>query len=266
MKSGIYKNISNEAYHASAGISRSGVMAFRMSPLHYWHDYINPAREAREPTLSMLMGEALHTDLLEPELFSKKFLIIPSIDKRTTAGKEFFNKINSEKGIKKLIKMEDYNVISEMRNSILSHPEAKDLIKGANYETSIYWNDLETEILCKARPDIIHENMIIDLKTTDNASPQAFKYSILNYGYHVQAAMLIDGQNYINNLSENKINQNNFIIIAVEKKPPYAVAVYILDPATIEKGREIYKSTLIEYKKCLEENRWSSYPTQIISI
>lgn len=263
MEPGIYNNISNEHYHASSGISRSGILRFRTSPLHYWHEYIANSKEDSEKNQAMMLGTAFHELVLEPKVFEKKYLIIPKIDKRTKQGKSDWDQINeTNKFLKRTLIQDDlFEPLERMSMSLISHPEAKALIADAVYENSIYWNDPFTGVLCKSRPDIMHPHMIVDIKTTDDAHPDAFRFSVRKYGYHVQAAMLLDGMNNIKGT-----NCNNFIIIAVEKKPPYAVAVYVLDEAAIDVGREIYKSTLVDYKKCLDKNMWPSYATQTISI
>src|SRR6185436_6574394 len=262
MKPGIYNSLSNEDYHSSDGISRSGVMAIKKSPLHYWHEYVNPKRETREKdTPSTIFGNAFHTYILENESFKDRFIVCDKVDRRTTDGKKYWAKIKEERGGKSIIDIDDYNQLSDMANSLMNHDQAGRLIFNATYENSIYWNDPLTGVLCKCRPDIMSNNMIVDLKTTDDANPDTFRYSIRKYGYHVQAAMLLDGMN-----AAKGTNCNNFIIIAIEKNPPYACAVYVLDKAAIDIGREFYKSALVDYKKCFNENKWPTYETQTISI
>lgn len=271
MNPGIYTDLSNESYHSSQGISRSGVMKFKTSPVHYWHEYLSGLKASNDSTPSMIFGTALHELILEPNKFNEKYLIVEKVDRRTKEGKEYWLNVECKIKIENRIALdsETYRELCCIKDSILSHPQAKELIEDAVYESSIFWSDPETQVLCKARPDIMHGHMIVDIKTTEDAHPDSFRYSIRKYGYHVQAAMLLDGMNQAKEKSidsDIKESCNSFIIIAVEKKPPYAVAVYVLDEAAIEAGRQIYKSALVDYKKCLEKNHWPSYQTQIISI
>jgi exodeoxyribonuclease VIII len=50
-----------------------------------------------------------------------------------------------------------------------------------------------------------------------------------------------------------------FVFICVEKKPPYAVGVYILDDHALKMGRIEYEEDLERYKKCKETGEWPSY-------
>lgn len=261
MKPGIYTDITNEQYHSSEGISRSGIMAFRKSPMHYWHDYINPDRSARESTQAMIFGNAVHTFILEPKEFLNRYKVIDKVDRRTKEGKEYWLSLSEFLGKKSFIDDDTLKELTSIKNSILNNSEASELIANAKYENSIYWKDEETDVICKARPDAMRENAIIDLKTTDDASPKAFARSCYNYGYHIQAAMISDGIKY----NTGQLI-NHFIYVVVEKNPPYANAIYVLDESAIEIGRETYKKSLYKYKECLDSGNWPGYETQTISL
>ena len=56
--------MSNEAYHAYDGISKSGLDLIARSPAHYAY------RTASEPTRAMVIGSATHAAILEPEVFA----------------------------------------------------------------------------------------------------------------------------------------------------------------------------------------------------
>lgn len=278
-------NISNEEYHSSKGISRSGLMLFRKSPLHYWHRYINPLREPQKQTDAMVFGSALHTAILEPIEFEKRYAIKPVIDKMPEAvllkdvGREAYDAYKRQYEIAKkkkdiayaeffsisqgkdIVSREDYEKILAMQAAVTANKNADDLIRGGHIEKSLYWEDSHTGVLCKARPDILYHNMIIDLKTTNDASYQGFQRSIVEYGYHLQAAFLREASR---NVLPNEIN--NFIFLCVEKDAPHATAIYIIDEKSIDQGERELKKYLSLYKQCLDSNEWNSYNIQEISL
>jgi hypothetical protein len=49
-----------------------------------------------EPTDAMEFGTAVHTALLEPQLFHKKYKTVPSIDKRKAEYKDALNAVKAE--------------------------------------------------------------------------------------------------------------------------------------------------------------------------
>jgi exodeoxyribonuclease VIII len=96
----------------------------------------------------------------------------------------------------------------------------------------------------------------VDLKTTDDASPSAFAYSVKKYRYHVQAAMYCDAVGPC----------EGFILIAIEKTPPYMVAVYYLNEADIQHGREEYLQDVELWKACNEANNWPQFSGEIMEL
>lgn len=243
--------ISNEEYHASVGISRSSISEIKKSPLHFWESYLNPVREKRSSTKEMTMGNALHTLILEPELYDEQFIVAQKVDGRTKEGKRYQSELAVAAIGRQVLNVEDCQQIANMVEAVQSHPLAEKLLKGARNEESFYWIDSETDILCKARPDSLNGNKIIDLKTTEDATLSAFVGSAKKYNYHIQAAMQIDAIKETLGLSIE-----HFIMIAIPKKAPYKPYIYRMGDEEIELGRREYKDALKIIRSCFDKNRW----------
>jgi exodeoxyribonuclease VIII len=95
----------------------------------------------------------------------------------------------------------------------------------------------------------------VDVKTTEDASASAFAKSIANYRYHVQDAHYREG-----------FERDRFVWIAVEIKPPYAVAVYMDDSDMLALGQSHRDTDLRTYAECKAKNEWPGYPEVIQSI
>lgn len=257
---GIY-DIDNETYHSGYGISRTGIVEFMKSPLHYWERYINPNRKPVYSTKEMAFGSAFHMLILEPDLFKKSVAIVPNIDKRTTAGKAAWAMHQAESYGKIILEDIDYQALLNMYDRVMGNTSARALIENGQYERSIYYIDQASQTLCKSRPDILHQNYTTDLKTANDASMMGFKYDIVKYGYHIQAAMIFDG---VEQVLKQKMDE--FVFIVVEKTPPYAFAIHFLDLETIDIGRQIYRKKLIQIKECTSSNVWPSYESHVISL
>jgi exodeoxyribonuclease VIII len=210
---GVY-DISIEEYHTSAGISRSGIAELRKTPKHYWDKYINPNRPAEKKKKCFELGTAVHTYLIERDKFEQGYIIEPKFSgKGSKANKAKFREEN--KG-KKFITNADLAKVKAIASEIENHKSANDLIKGAIYEKSIYWIDGDTGLLCKARPDIWHANLLADIKTTECAEYYKFEGSVTNYDYYIQAAMCLDA------VRERALEEHdNFFFIAVETERPH---------------------------------------------
>ncbi len=110
----------------------------------------------------------------------------------------------------------------------------------------------------KAKPDCIVDSMrlILDIKTTDDASPHRWQWSAVDYGYHRQAWI------YQYALHSEMIEDYRFIFAVVEKpKPstrgiPPTVALYELDDETIEMGCDDTWRLVRDYETRRQTNNW----------
>lgn len=257
---GVY-NIEIDEYHNSNGLSRSGIMLFKKSPLHYWNEYKSESKKIEKSTPAMLLGNAIHSYILEPETFTNKYLIIDKIKRNTKEGKLKYEEATNELNDRILLTQEVFDEVEKISQAFLANEMTKEFVKGAQIEKSLFWHDKDTNILLKCRPDIWHTNMICDIKTTSDASPREFQRAIMNYGYHIQAALIQDG---IKAILNKEIS--DFVFLAIEKNPPYATGIYILDKDSIERGRQEYKSVLENYKETENTNKWCSYKPTVISL
>ena len=81
-----HPGLTNEAYHALKAVSPSQIKVLGRSPLHYFDQFLAEDREKREPTPAMLMGTALHTAVLEPELWDSTIAVPPARMCSRTSG------------------------------------------------------------------------------------------------------------------------------------------------------------------------------------
>lgn len=166
-------------------------------------------------------------------------------------------------GHRTVLPAEHFDQLRAMLESVMAHPAASALLTGAKgkAEQSVYWIDAITGQLCRCRPDFWREdNIIVDVKTAEDASPEGFAKSIANWRYHVQHAIYVDG------VKAATGKEPRFVFLVVEKKPPYAVAVYVLDPESIALGRAEYRRDLQLYAECVRSGQWPGYGEKIQTI
>lgn len=159
---------------------------------------------------------------------------------------------------------EVWDQLHAMAAAVHAHPAAGALLTSVpgEAEKSVYWNDPTTGVLCRCRPDWWREDdVLVDLKTTDDASPEGFAKSMANWRYDVQDPFYTDGVKIATGR-----NVKAFVFIAVEKKPPYAVGVYVLDSASRDIGRATYQHDLKVYAECLANDNWPGYGDKIQTI
>lgn len=264
MKKNVILGMSNSDYHGAQGISKSGLDLIAKSPLHYWSKYLDPKREPQEPTAAMQLGTAIHTAVLEPELFASDYLVAPAVDRRTKDGKATWEAFvqECEANGKTSISVADLEVCNSISDVVRSHNTAKELLGAGKAEVSMFWDDIETGVLCKCRPDWISAaDVIVDLKSTTDASPEGFARSAYNFRYWVQAAWYLDG---IEQATGSR--PEAFVFVAFEKEPPYACGFYYATEEMIEAGRQEYRRLLDLYADCLSTNNWRGYSQELLPL
>ena len=265
--SGVIPDLSNEDYHGKKShLSRSALMDFDKSPYTYWAKHLNPDRPIRDATPQMELGTAFHTLMLEPHLFADNYAIKPPKVFLKDVGREVYDEfkraeLELESTNKIVISQEDYLNLLAMEKKLRSSEQAMQLIDGARIEHSLFWQDDHSGLFLKSRPDIWHDNMIVDLKTTSDASPRAFQYEMVKYGYHVQFAMIRDG---IEKIEKHRVS--NFIDLVIESKYPHNMAIYIIDEFAIDEGHVKYKQICLDLKNSMNENNFKDYGIQTISL
>ena len=250
---GIIPDLPHREYHAMTEIvSNSYLKKLSTVPAAAKIPYVD--------TESKLIGRAFHCLMLDTKAtFDSLFAIRPEINLRTDAGKkemEVFKYFNEGKDV---LTIDQFNLLQEMMNAVITHPTACTLLTRGVSEQSIFWTDEETGLHCKCRPDRIPDGdhgVILCLKSTKNASKHAFRNDVINLGYYTGAAFYLDGYN----IASGK-KADSYIFIAVEKKPPYRTEVYVMPDDFIGAGRIEYRRLLHIEKACREGGYWPHFLT-----
>jgi hypothetical protein len=267
IKPGIYRDLSNEDYHADKNsISRSSLRDFHRNPYYYWAMHLNPNRPIQQPTDAMILGEAFHTFILEPHIFDNSYAVEPAKVFLKDVGREQYDYYKSQceelaNSNKKIISHEDLQTLTNMSISLSRDSRFTELLTNSEIEKSLFWEDKGSGLIVKARPDVLQENMIIDLKTIADASAHSFQRSMIDGWYHVQGAMIRDA---IRTLENRDIS--NVINICIEKKYPYCVGIYIIDEVALDYGEKLYKNILLDMKSCILNNNFSDYEIKTIGL
>ncbi len=248
MKQGIYPELSNGDYHADPALSHSMMEKLRKSPAHFKYYRENPG----DPTNAMMFGSAYHCKILQPHLFHTLFEVVPKGGYKTLKdGKITIPETNKVSG--------GYDDILAMAKALRERKVVSNLLSGGEAEVSYFWTH-KLGFSCKARPDYRKGNILIDLKTTIDASPEAFAKAIANFGYHRQ------GDWYMHGVAANKVEAEHFIIIAQEKKPPYEVGIYRLQEEDLYLAHIEDDLLCQKYEECSSTGNWSGYSHNIENI
>jgi hypothetical protein len=273
--------MNHNQYHADTSrISKSGTDKINRSPAHYYAHYLDPERVKAEPTPAMQEGTLIHTVILEPHKLAAEYAVLPPGAPSRDCLRHRNAKNPSEETIKniawwdewlannegkQILDAKQYNKAQRITDSVRRHPAAAWLLERPGIvETPHTWQDLYTGAPCKCMPDkrLHKDNILVDVKSTEDAGPDGFSKSVVNYRYDVQGAYYLDGFDH----GANPIRHDDFIFIAVEKEPPFAVGVYRLPEEAIKVGREKYLRNLHTYMECLRTGNWPAYSDECIDL
>ena len=244
--------MTNDAYHADPRISVTGIKRFMRSPLHY-HGHKNPSVKPK----AFVVGNATHTLFLEPSKFLDKYKAKPlEVDGQGPRTKHYKEWLFHQDPRITWLDEETFDLVYGMSDSAAMHPVMLDIGVERVIEGSLFFKHHGVE--CKARPDLVAMRDdgtvdVVDLKTTQDASPEGFAKVAWNLGYGVQEYV------YRLGLESVGLKVNRFIFLAVEKAPPYACAAHVLEPKWVDKACIEVDAAIRSYKACLEEDEWPTY-------
>ncbi len=258
MPLGVFKEMSNDDYHSSSAISKSGLDQLRKSPAHLWYYQKQGSRRTR----ALDLGSLFHDLVLMPDdYFNLHYKLMPEFNLRTTAGRDDRDAwLNILASYQVPVTTADMELVEAMRDSILMHPEAGWLVREARAsgecENSHFVIDEETFTYTRCRPDLklMNHALLGDLKSTEDASQSAFENNMKLHRYHVQDAMY----RHIVQQTDG-IQIMDFWFIAVEKKVDRPVtAVYRLSPKDLQDGWEQYRADIQFYEEMLSNDSFTA--------
>ncbi len=244
--------VPDSVYHADKRtLSSSEARRVLESPSRYrWEkDHERPYNAAFE------VGHAAHTMLLGA---GSDWVIVEEASWRSKAAREARDQALRDG--KNPVLRSDFDVVKAMADRMLEHPLCGRLFTrdDAYPELSMYWDGdgLGGPVPCRARPDLtVGEDVpevLVDYKTTADASPDGFAKSVARYGYHMQQEWYRDACEALYGA------RPGFVFVVQEKAPPYDVGVYTLDDTAAELGRRMNSVARGVWEWCVRHGSWPS--------
>lgn len=252
---GLHKSMPAERYHSIPAMSAGGLKRMGMSPAHFYGLQLDPRRPPAGSTDALALGSLFHTALFEPGELSSRYVVKPAgLDGRTKEGKAWA----AEHADREIVDATKHGAALDMAAAVRSLPDIAALMADGFAESSAFWLDDQTGELCKCRPDWTSPAgdgvVLVDGKSTQDASPEGFGRAIWNYCYHLQAAWYSDG-------FERATGQrvHGFVFAAVESAWPHAAAAYMLGDDVLEAARRENRRLLDLYAECRRTGVWPGY-------
>lgn len=229
--------LTNAEYRAQRGYSKSDLDYIHQSPaLLEW------ARNAPSVGSDEVdLGTHVHCATLEPDVFAGTYRKAPEGGRTATdrARVEAFAEHCKASG-KICLDADTYDMVIAMRDSVLAHPTARELLTSPGVSESSIFGELEG-VRVKCRPDRIAEgrHILVDVKKVDDIRHIA--RSIQEFRYYVQASF------YSDIYEQWTGHKPRFIFVAVGQRRSigrHPVRVFELEQAWVDAGRQEYKDDL----------------------
>lgn len=244
--------MTEKEYRAHPAVSRSQLFKIRESPEKFKYFEDNP----EPPTSALIFGQLLHAMVLQPYTVGNDFAEAPNVDRRTRDGKAQWAAFETYAEGKMIVTSDMALAAVEMALKLDRTEFATKLLSGEK-EVPYFWTDDLTGEECKCRADCITNingiDIIVDLKTAENADTDTFMRHAIKYGYDLQAAMYSEG------VRKCTGKECAFVFIVIEKKPPYAVNILQADKAFVTHGFDMFRELLGIYHECKQTGNWYGY-------
>ena len=270
--------LSNESYHKGPGVSSTEIkLLATKTPEHYYtkrsatpfgpRDYRKLYREweaeaeeapSQQALDALAFGTACHTAILEPDLLDETVIEGPKVKRRSEKVWKDFVEEHADRIV---LLPKTYRLMKLIQARVLLHEYGRILFKpeDGGCEVSVFAEDPEFAVLRKIRMDKYNaaHGLIVDLKTTIDASLNGCRRAIENFWYHLSAPYYLD-------TFEHAFGErlSGFLFVFVEKEPPFGVRIVELDRASMEFGRRVNRRALRLWRECVDADHWPGYPPE----
>lgn len=253
---GIYHGVPMDQYLACEAVaahdlfnlhSRCPAYAFARHPSH-------PNPESDRESAALALGELVHALILEgDDVVKARYAVRPDGMKFTTnEGKAW--RADQERAGFAIVDQDDMLAALAIQNAVLNNARARMALLGCDREVTLLAKDPETGVPIKNRPDAMRANLVVNIKTAQNAHAEKWASDALKYGYHVSEAMTAHILRTIG------APPRSYVYVVIEKAARNPIVeVYTLPDTMTALGEAILRKSLRRWAQCAEIGNWPPY-------
>ena len=247
----IIENMPSADYFAVDAASNSGLKLLRRSPAHFKEGF-------KKSTPTMARGSARHMCIFEHDLFLSHYKIA-KCDNRTRAE---FKGLAKDVGVDRVLPMGEFVTIMAARDAAMKNSRFMKMLEApGRAELSVFTKDPVTGLDLKCRFDWKLDSLpAMDLKTTTDARPKAFKKIITDLEYDAGIAFYA----FVWEIETGeKINcSRDFPLAALENDAPNCLIMHDLDEVALVRGRKLFRESLNTMAECVNSGVWPGYENE----
>lgn len=252
-------------YHNHTALGSSTIRQILKSQAHYEYALTHK----NKPTDALILGDAIHAFILEPNRFNEMYEEVADVYLRKTGEHEVGDpkldvdgdpiimlKDRNSTGLD--IKGEQYKKFACMREAIKNSAMIKDMILSSTHtEYTIMSKLMGMDVKCRPDTLSVDSGIIWDIKTVGGLSDKPsdnFIRDILEFGYDVQAAL------YKRLCEEHFRREFEFRFMCIDvKKDVCGIKEWIVSDELIELGERRLKWCLEQIKNMKESDKNTVY-------
>lgn len=247
---GIHHGVPLKVYQSWDAYSSSDLKAMRQGP-----PALVPWRKSHpeEASDAIRLGSAAHCAILEPDKFEALYAHKPEhMSFATKEGKAWRD--DPCRSFMDILTHKEWEQVGAIVNAFKSKRLALEALdrSGARREVSVLWNDPDTGLRLKARPDLYDDEFVTDLKVTRHATSKVAAFRSWADGWMHQVV------HYRCGLAENGIHLKGCRLILVHPEPPQLCRVVCIElkenaASLLQLENEATVSAMAE---CHESGNW----------
>lgn len=286
---GAYR-MSMNLYHSQCcpgpSISSTGIRKIALqSPHAFWKTSdLNPNRyPEKEPGDALILGRAAHALILGDEVFDDHFCFVPAdAPPRPTATQikafertgewsdsaapraTFWEEFDAKSKGRMELTAAQVEKIKYMAENLSASPDAVEMLTSDLTEISMIWQDEQTGIWVKSRPDCLPSNGFdfADLKTFSPKSSDlvlSAQRATTEHGYAIQMALAIEAAEKVLGTTAQRC-----ALVFVQTTEPYEVVPIEIDEETLYWSRVLIRDGLNKMAHGLKTGEWPGVAKGIV--
>ena len=223
---GIVHNLPFREYQQRSGLNQS--------TLKKWFSASPKQHEGYRNLQAMQFGSAGHCLLLETDQFPKLYTRAPDgMRQRGKTGKKRWAEFAEQNPGKTVLSANEWERLQNIRKVFQIHPQIQKLWKRGDSEVSLFWQDSEFRLDCKARLDWFDPDSgtIVDLKFTNHIGKAVEQKHIQDF-YAVQANWYNRGVTQLCKIVPD------FFFVFIEKYAPHLIRVVSVSAEDLKHGQQ----------------------------
>ena len=261
IEAGYYLDMDDATYR---GLDCAHYSTLKLLPEGKALEHVREAMLHPKPsTPDMEIGSAFHVALLEEEAFPERYHVIPADMRRDKRTKAYQEQVAIANG-RHILTLAEAMQIGAMVEKVKSHKRYGQLLDRDYEFESCAVAQLDAvgpalKVWAKCKLDYYAQDIgtVLDPKTCQDASKEAFARTCAQRGYHIQATL------YTIIMEALGKPVNHWVWLAIEKEPPYSCAFWRCPDHIIDQTRPAVWDALERMAAAYALLRWPGYSEDI---